>query len=220
MEGFFHSPTSSELLDPSFLFALEVGEKFSVQPMRFTALLKMTRVKARTFYVLSFLLSTLLSYCCTCASLVSFFSCDIGFPACFILTTFLFSERILVPLLYLIYTKLYFHGVQLLGRTINLRNLISERLNKIFRENIEFLFDRFESQDICAIVVSVWLTNYAHVVSPQFSFSNFTTSISGIGKAPWSLATFSWIAIQRSDSWFIYSHVEWDARECISCFIF
>lgn len=51
--------------------------------------------------------------------------------------------------------KLIFHGVQLLGRTINLRNLISERLNKICRENIEFLFDRFESQDICAIVVSV-----------------------------------------------------------------
>lgn len=82
---YYKSWAASELLDPSFLFALEVGEKFSVQPMRFTALLKMTRVK-------------------------------------------------------------------LLGRTINLRNLITERLNKIFRENIEFLFDRFESQDICAIV--------------------------------------------------------------------
>lgn len=35
----------SELLDPSFLFALDNGEKFSVQPMRFTTLLKMTRVK-------------------------------------------------------------------------------------------------------------------------------------------------------------------------------
>lgn len=35
----------SELLDPSFVFALDNGEKCSVQPMRFTALLKMTRVK-------------------------------------------------------------------------------------------------------------------------------------------------------------------------------
>ncbi|CAI8615634.1 unnamed protein product [Vicia faba] len=42
--------------------------------------------------------------------------------------------------------------VKLLGRMINLRSLISERINKIFRENIEFLFDRFECQDLCAIV--------------------------------------------------------------------
>ncbi|KAG6435960.1 hypothetical protein SASPL_100841 [Salvia splendens] len=82
---YYKSWAASELLDPSFLFALDIGEKFSVQPMRFSALLKVTRVK-------------------------------------------------------------------LLGRTINLRSLISERLNKMCRENIEFLFDRFESQDICAIV--------------------------------------------------------------------
>ncbi|GFS45995.1 transcription activator [Actinidia rufa] len=82
---YYKSWAASELLDPSFLFALDNGEKFSVQPMRLTALLKMTRVK-------------------------------------------------------------------LLGRTINLRSLISERMNKVFRENIEFLFDRFESQDLCAIV--------------------------------------------------------------------
>ena len=44
--------------------------------------------------------------------------------------------------------------IQLLGRTINLRSLIAERMNKVFRENLEFLFDRFESQDLCAIVVS------------------------------------------------------------------
>ncbi|KAK3027143.1 hypothetical protein RJ639_041244 [Escallonia herrerae] len=81
----YKSWAASELLDPSFLFALDNGEKFSVQPMRFTALLKMTRVK-------------------------------------------------------------------LLGRTINLRSLIAERMNKMFRENIEFLFDRFESQDLCAVV--------------------------------------------------------------------
>ncbi|KAI5667752.1 hypothetical protein M9H77_17605 [Catharanthus roseus] len=82
---YYKSWAASELLDPSFLFALDIGERVSVQPMRFTALLKMTRVK-------------------------------------------------------------------LLGRTIDLRSLIAERMNKIFRDNIEFLFDRFESQDICAIV--------------------------------------------------------------------
>lgn len=27
-------------------------------------------------------------------------------------------------------------------------------MNKVFRENLEFLFDRFECQDLCAIVVS------------------------------------------------------------------
>lgn len=35
----------SELLDPSFLFALDNGEKYAFQPRRFTTLLKMTRVK-------------------------------------------------------------------------------------------------------------------------------------------------------------------------------
>ncbi|XP_030959576.1 protein PIR isoform X3 [Quercus lobata] len=82
---YYKSWAASELLDPSFLFALDNGEKYSVQPMRFSALLKLTRVK-------------------------------------------------------------------LLGRTIDLRSLIAERMNKLFRENLEFLFDRFESQDLCAIV--------------------------------------------------------------------
>ncbi|KAK6915292.1 Cytoplasmic FMR1-interacting, partial [Dillenia turbinata] len=40
----------------------------------------------------------------------------------------------------------------ILGRTIDLRSLIAERMNKAFRDNLEFLFDRFESQDLCAIV--------------------------------------------------------------------
>ncbi|OVA02229.1 Cytoplasmic FMR1-interacting [Macleaya cordata] len=84
---YYKSWAASELLDPSFLFALDNGEKYSVQPMRFNALLKMTRVKV-------------------------------------------------------------------LGRTIDFRSLIAERMNKMFRENLEFLFDRFESQDLCAIVVS------------------------------------------------------------------
>ncbi|OMO50212.1 Cytoplasmic FMR1-interacting [Corchorus olitorius] len=82
---YYKSWSASELLDPSFLFALDNGEKYSIQPMRFSSLLKMTRVK-------------------------------------------------------------------LLGRTIDLRSLIAERMNKVFRENLEFLFDRFESQDLCAIV--------------------------------------------------------------------
>ncbi|KAH9784212.1 protein PIR [Citrus sinensis] len=82
---YYKSWAASELLDPSFLFSSDNGEKYSVQPMRLSALFKMTRVK-------------------------------------------------------------------LLGRSINLRSLIAERMNKVFRENLEFLFDRFESQDLCAIV--------------------------------------------------------------------
>ncbi|KAJ8760394.1 hypothetical protein K2173_015061 [Erythroxylum novogranatense] len=82
---YYKSWAASKLLDPSFLFALDNGEKYTVQPMRFSALLKMTRVK-------------------------------------------------------------------LLGRTIDLRSLIAERMNKAFRDNLEFLFDRFESQDLCAVV--------------------------------------------------------------------
>ncbi|KAJ8432034.1 hypothetical protein Cgig2_026737 [Carnegiea gigantea] len=82
---YYKSWAARDLLDPSFLFTVDNGEKYLVQPMRFNALFKMTRVK-------------------------------------------------------------------LLGRSIDLRCLISQRMNKIFRENLEFLFDRFESQDICAIV--------------------------------------------------------------------
>ncbi|CAN6460531.1 unnamed protein product [Victoria cruziana] len=42
--------------------------------------------------------------------------------------------------------------LKLLGRTIDLRSLIAHRMNKLFRENLDFLFERFESQDICAVV--------------------------------------------------------------------
>ncbi|KAG6466977.1 hypothetical protein ZIOFF_075218 [Zingiber officinale] len=42
--------------------------------------------------------------------------------------------------------------IKALGRTINLRSLITQRMNRLFRENIDFLFDRFESQDLCAVV--------------------------------------------------------------------
>ncbi|KAL9233414.1 hypothetical protein vseg_008421 [Gypsophila vaccaria] len=99
----YKSWASRDLLDPSFLFAVDNGEKYAVQPMRFTALFQMTRVK-------------------------------------------------------------------LLGRSINLRSLISQHMNKVFRENLEFLFDRFESQDICAIVELENLVNilkHAHKLLSQ-----------------------------------------------------
>ncbi len=40
-----------------------------------------------------------------------------------------------------------------MGRSINLAGLIRQRMNKMFRENLDFLLERFESQDLCAIVV-------------------------------------------------------------------
>jgi cytoplasmic FMR1 interacting protein len=42
--------------------------------------------------------------------------------------------------------------LQLLGRSINLAGLIRQRMNKMFRENLDFLLERFESQDLCAVV--------------------------------------------------------------------
>ena len=88
--------------------------------MRFSALLKMTRVKVN--YSLIYIYIYIVLHC------------------------FFFSPFCVILFLHPLYT-------QLLGRTINLRSLITERMNKVFRENLEFLFDRFESQDLCAIVV-------------------------------------------------------------------
>ncbi|KNA11936.1 hypothetical protein SOVF_130140 [Spinacia oleracea] len=106
---YYKSWAARELLDSSFLFAVDNGEKYSVQPMRFNALLKMTR---------------------------------------------------------------------LLGRSIDLRCLISQRMNKTFRENLEFLFDRFESQDICAIVELENLVNilkHAHkLLSEDLTIDSFS----------------------------------------------
>ncbi|XP_072962795.1 protein PIR isoform X1 [Typha angustifolia] len=42
--------------------------------------------------------------------------------------------------------------VKVLGRAIDLRSLITQRMNKLFRENIDFLYDHFENADICAVV--------------------------------------------------------------------
>ncbi|KAJ6384231.1 hypothetical protein OIU78_027521 [Salix suchowensis] len=109
---YYKSWAASELLDASFLFASDNGEKYCVQPMRFTALFKMTRVK-------------------------------------------------------------------LLGRTIDLRRLVSERMNKVFRDNLEFLFDRFESQDLCAVVELeklVEILKHAHGLLSKRSFNRLIQS--------------------------------------------
>uniref|UniRef100_A0A803KNN6 CYRIA/CYRIB Rac1 binding domain-containing protein n=1 Tax=Chenopodium quinoa TaxID=63459 RepID=A0A803KNN6_CHEQI len=67
---------------------------------------------------------------------------------------------------------------ELLGRSIDLRCLISQRMNKAFRENLEFLFDRFESQDICAIVELENLVNilkHAHkLLSEDLTIDSFS----------------------------------------------
>ncbi|KAK8541925.1 hypothetical protein V6N13_137495 [Hibiscus sabdariffa] len=124
---YYKSWSSSELLDPSFLFALDNGEKYSIQPMRFTSLLKMTRVK-------------------------------------------------------------------LLGRTIDLRSLIAERMNKVFRENLEFLFDRFESQDLCAIVELeklIDILKHSHeLLSKDLSIDSFNLMLNEIQENI-SLVSFS-----------------------------
>ncbi|KAI5554644.1 hypothetical protein BDE02_19G028500 [Populus trichocarpa] len=123
----YKSWAASEMLDPSFLFALDNGEKYSVQPMRFTALFKMTRVK-------------------------------------------------------------------LLGRTIDLRSLVSERMNKVFRDNIEFLFDRFESQDLCAVVELeklLEILKHAHgLLSKDISIDSFSLMLNEM-QENLSLVSFS-----------------------------
>lgn len=125
--------------------------------MRFSALLKVTRVKVGK-YMLYPLWSVCYFSIVKLIRLSSRFSCEVGFSArvpVIFYNCFHRIENLSPPLCMYFMLKLIFHGEQLLGRTINLRSLISERLNKMCRENIEFLFDRFESQDICAIVVSV-----------------------------------------------------------------
>ena len=53
--------------------------------------------------------------------------------------------------------------------------MITERMNKVFRENIEFLFGRFECQDLCAIVVSdfTFATSLPNNYELLFLFSMF-----------------------------------------------
>ncbi|XXG67953.1 hypothetical protein AAC387_Pa06g1174 [Persea americana] len=112
---YYKSRAASELLDPSFIFALDNGDKYSVRPMRFNAIFKMRRVK-------------------------------------------------------------------LLGRTIDFRSLIAQRMNKIFRDNIDFLFDRFESQDLCAVVELQQLMDILklshQLLSEHLSIDSFTFMLS------------------------------------------
>ncbi|XP_077250894.1 transcription activator [Tasmannia lanceolata] len=124
---YYKSRAASELLDPSFLFALDIGDKYSVQPVRFNAIFKMRRVK-------------------------------------------------------------------LLGRTIDFRSLIAQRMNKVFRENIDFLFDRFESQDICAVVELQQLLDILklthQLLSEHMSIDSFTLMLNEMQENT-SLVSFS-----------------------------
>ncbi|KAM0845315.1 hypothetical protein ACQ4PT_056472 [Festuca glaucescens] len=82
---YYKSCAASTLLDSSFTYACDDGEKYSVKPLRFDAIFKLRRV-------------------------------------------------------------------MILGRTIDLRSLITQRMNKLFRENIDFLLERFENGDLCGVV--------------------------------------------------------------------
>uniref|UniRef100_A0A0E0K8P1 CYRIA/CYRIB Rac1 binding domain-containing protein n=1 Tax=Oryza punctata TaxID=4537 RepID=A0A0E0K8P1_ORYPU len=82
---YYKSCAASTLLDSSFTYLCDDGEKYFVKPLRFDAIFKLRRV-------------------------------------------------------------------MVLGRTIDLRSLITQRMNKLFRENIDFLLERFESGDLCGVV--------------------------------------------------------------------
>ncbi|KAI5067235.1 hypothetical protein GOP47_0017763 [Adiantum capillus-veneris] len=61
------------------------------------------------------------------------------------------SERLIVPPKR--YDALFrMRRVKLLGRSVDLVYLIGQRMNKIFRENLDYLLERFESHDICSVV--------------------------------------------------------------------
>ncbi|KAM3231150.1 hypothetical protein ACQJBY_061358 [Aegilops geniculata] len=82
---YYKSCAASTLLDSSFTYACDDGEKYFVKPLRFDAIFKLRRV-------------------------------------------------------------------MILGRTIDLRSLITQRMNKLFRENTDFLLERFEYGDLCGVV--------------------------------------------------------------------
>ncbi|KAG2543568.1 hypothetical protein PVAP13_9NG752877 [Panicum virgatum] len=82
---YYKSCAASTLLDSTFTYACDDGEKYFVKPLRFDAIFKLRRV-------------------------------------------------------------------MVLGRTIDLRSLITQRMNKIFRGNIDFLLERFENGDLCGVV--------------------------------------------------------------------
>ncbi|KAK1289607.1 Protein PIR [Acorus calamus] len=69
-------------------------------------------------------------------------------------------------------------GLKLLGRTIDLRSLLVTRMNKLFRDNIDFLFEHFESQDLCAVVELLQLMDVLklshHLLSEDLPLDSFT----------------------------------------------
>lgn len=140
------------------------------------------------------------------------------------ISIYLFLLHICVCLRLWCFPTFFTVDMQLLGRTINLRSLITERMNKVFRENLEFLFDRFESQDLCAIVVSRF-TFFLGLLSNKNCFPVVQQRInlvlvSGAGKVAGDFKACPWFTINGSFNWFIQSHLERDAREHISCVIF
>lgn len=107
--------------------------------------------------------------------------------------------------------------MQILGRTINLRSLIAQRMNKTFRENLEFLFDRFESQDLCAVVVSFFFL-ILYVLPLLVKYTNFISA--GTGEAHRYPKAFAWTAFTRSYNRSFQPHAEWNARKHLACLIF
>ncbi|KAK1265836.1 Protein PIR [Acorus gramineus] len=107
----YKSCAASELLDRSFLMLSDNSSKYSVTPVRFSALFKI-------------------------------------------------------------------RGLKLLGRTIDLRSLLVTRMNKLFRDNIDFLFEHFESQDLCAVVELLHLMDVLklnhHLLSEDLPLDSFT----------------------------------------------
>ena len=68
----------------------------------------------------------------------------------------LLGRFITCHLVYCIITEGFHFASQVLGRTIDLRSIITQRMNKIFRENIDFLLERFENGDLCGVVVRMF----------------------------------------------------------------
>lgn len=82
-----------------------------------------------------------------------------------------------------------------------MRSLIAERVNKVFRENLEFLFDRFESQDLCAVVVSALTLHYVsfcELFSGCERPRSYITLLAGTGKTSGNIKTHTRIVIERS----------------------
>ncbi|BBN10047.1 hypothetical protein Mp_5g00460 [Marchantia polymorpha subsp. ruderalis] len=73
---------------------------------------------------------------------------------------------------------------KLLGRSIDLSFLLAQRMNKILRENLEFLLERFESQDICHVVELQRLVDILkathELLSEHLTLDSFTLILSEV----------------------------------------